>query len=311
MNCLSQKQITEYLHGNKSEAVDLHLAQCKDCRTALLKLNAEKTERFSVSAELTENTLQKIRSQCSQMKKPNEDAPQVRRFPSRYFFALAAAFVVIISGLVFFTSMIRAQRAPFVVNPVPAAVISSMNVIDSSSGSISQAMKVWLDTAKMKNLKDAKKQRIIRQETGTTIRLGKKTGILTEPTTVLQISDRTDTSVFVELKRGKALFTVEKNRYRLFYVTTPDVRIRVTGTVFSVFVDSAMTKVNVLEGAVQLTPTVKTDFDRTLEQGDEAIANKDSIAATEIMNRLTAKKRGSLLMDYLQSTVFSEDIFRR
>jgi hypothetical protein len=65
--------------------------------------------------------------------------------------------------------------------------------------------------------------------------------------------------------------------------------------------------VDVFEGSVQLTPYAASKAVRTLEQGDEAVTTGDSIEETEIMNRLTAHKRGSLLRDYLQSTVFGDN----
>jgi hypothetical protein len=52
----------------------------------------------------------------------------------------------------------------------------------------------------------------------------------------------------------------------------------------------------------------KPDHEKSLEQGNEAVASGDSIDITEVMNNLIAKKRGKLLRDYIQSTVFNDNI---
>jgi hypothetical protein len=309
MKCLSQQQIADYLQGDKSEAVELHFAECRDCRTALLKSYAEAAERFAVSPKLTEKTFASIEHESRLKEKADETVFKIRQFPERYFFALAAALLLVVSGIAYFIRMTHMPHATIALTNAPLspstepAANKAMN-----SGSISQTMKVWRDTAKVKDIKDVRKNIIFRQENGTVIRLGNKTGIFAEPLTALHIVERTDTTILVELMRGNALFTIDKKRYRLFCVTTPHVRIRVTGTVFSVFVDSVRTKVNVLEGAVQVVPILKSNIEQTIEQGDEAVAQGDSVAAMEIMNRLTAKKRGLMLLDYLQSAVFGEGI---
>jgi hypothetical protein len=307
MNCPSQKQIADYLNGTPSEEVELHLIQCRDCRTVLRRMHADRTESFSISKDLTEKTLQKIRATNTPAQESSATPLRIRQFPKRYLFAMAASLLIAITGLAYFAKTVRKPHVSTVLPiAVPSSELSTQKSVDS--GSISQTMTVWLDTIKVKDIKDVPKNIAIKKDKGTVIRLSKKTGILTDPLTVLNILSRTDTTVVIELIRGNALFTVEKKWYRQFCVVTPHVRIFVTGTIFSVFVDSIRTKVNVLEGRVQLVPIVKSDVGQTIEQGDEAIANGDSIAATEIMNRLTAKKRGSMLLDYLQSTVMGRDI---
>jgi hypothetical protein len=304
MQCLSQKQLAEYLAGNKAESEELHLAECRECRTAIVKLRADLAATTAVSGQLMEQTIQKIKEERGTADGGKIVSMPKRIMPRSFVFALAAGIVLALSAVLYFHAGNRVPAISIVKEQARTAAPADARAFDS--GSVASTMKMWLDTLKVKDFKSAEKNIAVKQETGTVIRLGRKTGIFAEPMAVIHISDRTDSSISVNLNRGNALFSIEKKKYKVFCVSTPHVRIIVTGTVFSVMVDSIETKVNVMEGAVRLMPRVPSAAEQTVEQGDEAIASADSIAATEIMNRLIAKKRGSMLLDYLQSTVFRE-----
>jgi hypothetical protein len=231
---------------------------------------------------------------------------RIRRFPKPSLYALAAGLLIVVSGLAYVAKTIHTPHVPAMVSAPADSAATGAPTPPADGGSLSQAIKVWLDTIRVKDGRDVGK-RVVMQEKGTTLRLGGKSGIVAEPQTVLHLSDRTDTTAIITLERGGALFTVEKKRYRRFCVMTPHVRIIVTGTVFSVRVDSVRTKVDVFEGSVQVVPLAAAEIEHIVEQGDELTASGDSIAATEIMNRLTAQKRGRMLLDYLQSTVFGDN----
>ncbi len=132
------------------------------------------------------------------------------------------------------------------------------------------------------------------------IRFGGKTGIAASAAAVITVRSRTDTTAFIELTKGNALFSIEKNKYREFVVQTPTLMIVVTGTTFSVTADSAYTLVNVVEGSVRLQHQFKTTIVTTLATGDGAFANKDSITNIIVENSGMLKVRQRLLRDYIE-----------
>ncbi|OGJ86764.1 MAG: hypothetical protein A2268_13920 [Candidatus Raymondbacteria bacterium RifOxyA12_full_50_37] len=75
-------------------------------------------------------------------------------------------------------------------------------------------------------------------------------------------------TVCVNLRHGSAFFSVKKNSFAKFEITTPDARVRVTGTSFQVQVHEKTTEVAVLSGTVivQFTASGKTLFPGPLQQ---------------------------------------------
>jgi hypothetical protein len=83
------------------------------------------------------------------------------------------------------------------------------------------------------------------------VRLGDKTAILLEKDAAVAVTERNDSSVAVSVTKGGVLFTVEKNRYRMFSVSTAACEVAVIGTIFRLLVEHDTTIVSVLEGSVQ------------------------------------------------------------
>jgi len=130
----------------------------------------------------------------------------------------------------------------------------------------------------------------------------KTAGIVAEKTTMSVI--KKDTSVYLSMKSGAVIFTVEKGRYRSFTVVTPHAKIRVTGTTFRVDATDSFTKVSVVEGSVRVfhDNTVKDDTIK-LEQGNVAVATNKTInffrTDSEVVIKLPQRK---LLDSFLKSS---------
>ncbi len=111
---------------------------------------------------------------------------------------------------------------------------------------------------------------------------------------VLQLNDSsevrvqfTDTERRVHLLRGQAHFTVAKNKFRPFLVSTPSVAVRAVGTAFDVRLGANEVEVLVTEGTVQLD---RNASHRSLTESSSAplvnagwraiVAHESSIAPT-------------------------------
>ena len=112
----------------------------------------------------------------------------------------------------------------------------------------------------------------------------------------------TDEQRWIRLTHGEALFDVEEDKTRPFWVETDSALIRVTGTQFNVYEQNGSTAVTVIEGTVEVAPRaspaaqVLGASDQTrltasgevakLEVGDQAVVKSGSvaIAATKIEN---------------------------
>lgn len=115
-----------------------------------------------------------------------------------------------------------------------------------------------------------------------------------------------DTARWIQLTHGEALFDVERDPQRPFFVETGAALIRVTGTQFNVYEQNGETAVTVIEGAVEVAPrasraaevlrapdeprpvagSVRPPSVATLEVGDQAVVKSGSaaIAATKVEN---------------------------
>jgi hypothetical protein len=202
MDCLSQKQIAEYLAGNKSEETELHFVQCRDCRTRLMKARADDNVQFAISKKLAQTTIKKIVMESTGENDALSADSRVRRFPKRYVFACAAVLLLFIFGLAYFAKTIQPTRTPEVATTLPDHPAAALVKTDVDSGCLSQVMKVWLDTIRVKDGAEVGKK-VVDHEKGTTIRLGGKSGIVAEPMTVLHLSDRTDTTAVITLRLKK------------------------------------------------------------------------------------------------------------
>ena len=105
----------------------------------------------------------------------------------------------------------------------------------------------------------------------------------------------------VRLTKGEALFDVEKDVSRPFFVETASAVIRVTGTQFNVYEQDGETAVTVIEGTVEVAskavpiarsrdrasePSFAAGMAAKLEVGDQAVVKSGSVAieATKIEN---------------------------
>lgn len=92
-----------------------------------------------------------------------------------------------------------------------------------------------------------------------------------------------DSERTVQLERGEALFSVERDSSRPFVVSTPDARIRVLGTQFNVRRRDNQTDVAVLDGLVQVTPlsdnvSSEATVAEPLRPGEEAYVGTSTVA---------------------------------
>jgi hypothetical protein len=315
MDCLTKQQIIDYYRGNKSEAYEAHLADCAACRTELCRMIAEENPECNVPAELAEKTIDVIVAKGSFTAK--KEAP-VKKYdfssPSSSLvkFAIAAGIVVaLVCGWFLFKGPLH-DYASIRFKPVsPSLKTGKYGQAGLENNAVSAGTAVVLNetypkknTVLVFNSVNVRIGKIpVQKDRDALIRFGEKTGIAAGPAAVISVKARTDTTALIELTRGTALFSIEKNRYREFVVQTPTVRIVAIGTVFSVMADSAYTMVNVVEGSVRLQHKGKSTVSAMLQQGDGAFANRDSIINVLIENSQLLKVREKLLRDYIEGAV--------
>ncbi len=118
-----------------------------------------------------------------------------------------------------------------------------------------------------------------------------------------------DTSVFLDITSGSALFTVEKGKYKRFIVITPHAQIIVTGTVFRVDATADLTKVTVVEGSV-IVKHISNNCQTILSLGNTALADRDSISFFETEESfLKNVPKRKLLKEFLSrnlSSIYNE-----
>jgi hypothetical protein len=315
MDCLTKQQILDYYRGNKSEAYGAHLADCAACRTELLTIMAEENPECYISPELADKTIDAIvvKDHLHKEKKATSKKYDFSSSASSLIkFAIAAGIVgAVICGLFLVKGPFH-DYASIRFKPVSPSVKTGKYGQDSrENNAVSQ------ETAVAQNETYPKKNTVmvfdsvnvrtgkipVKKDREALIRLGGKTGIAAGPAAVINVKSRTDTTAYIELTKGTALFSIEKNRFREFVVQTPTVRIVVTGTVFSVMADSAYTMVNVVEGTVKLEHKDKSSITVLLRQGDGAFANRDSIINVMIENSQMLKVREKFLRDYIEGAL--------
>ncbi|HUI91209.1 MAG TPA: FecR family protein [Chitinivibrionales bacterium] len=312
MDCLKQSQILEYCRGNKSAPFEEHLADCAACREKLLAVIAGENPENKVPQELVDKTVDAIILKAQTLhRKEAAFKSHEYSFPasSIYKFAIAAG---IIAALVCGYFLVKGPFNDY-------ASINFRHVSPSvKSGKYGPENNTALpETVVVRNGSDQKKNMVlvfdsvnirvgkvpVKKDREALIRLGGKTGIEAGPAAVINVKSRTDTTVLVELTKGTALFTVEKNKFRQFVVQTPTVRIVAVGTVFSVIADSVYAMVNVVEGAVKLEHERRPSITAMLKQGDGAFANRDSIINVMIQNSQMLRVREKFLRDYIEGAL--------
>lgn len=309
MKCLTKLQLSNYINEEKTEDFESHLADCEDCRKQLLVISSQS---ICLSPGLEKKTIKGVQYAVKMEHKSSRNSQVTGHFNQSIKFALAAGFLVVITyGMImnksavynFFKNAVKIVRMDSVnalqgrqEMPLIRRNFVSLKQIDSTKQTAS---------VNCNSLKNHKGNALSAVEKESIIRLGKSSGILTEPKTRLTIKVQTDTNACVEMLRGNALFSIESNRYRSFIVKTPTAVITVTGTVFSIFVDKKYTMVNVAQGAVRLNRPNKSQV-AVVEQGNGAVADKDSIINLMLENSPIFKEREHLLQEYIQQTILGK-----
>jgi hypothetical protein len=315
MDCLTKQQIIDYYRGNKAEAYETHLANCAACRTELLTVMAEGNPEFNISPELANKTVDAI-AEKGFLEKEKKAASKRYTFSSYasplFKFAIAAGIAAaVISGFFLFKGPFH-DYASLKFKPVSPSLNAGKygqgarenNAVSSETALVQNNMNSRKNSVMVFDSVNVRIGKIpVHKDKEALVRLGGKTGIAAGPAAMINVKYRTDTTAFVELTKGTALFSIEKNRFREFIVQTPTVRIVVTGTVFSVTADSAYTMVNVVEGTVKLEHKGKSFITTLLQQGDGAFANRDSIINVLIENSQMLKVREKLLRDYIEGAL--------
>ena len=290
MSCLTQTQIIACVNGSTSAEAAAHLSDCADCKTKLLKLLADTQYAPDAVAELYENK-KKVRASV-------QHSLRTVVFRKQQWFALAAGILLCVSvGIVFKqTGYFHKEKSNASQNQ-QSTVHSKTNVLISEYRSSANTLQKRQEQENTIELLHTGFRRIA---------LGRRTHIVIKTDAVLHIAKSCIDTAYIELQKGMALFKVEKKMYREFWVQTPHVRVEVTGTTFSVFVDSASTKVSVLEGSVVLHHDAADDSQKRLANGSEAVVNNDSIVTSMIDSSVTRQSSATVLRQYLEHMAGSE-----
>lgn len=316
MECIDIKELLEYLQGKKTEDLEMHLSDCNECRTRLLKLLAEQNADFQISPLLEKNTIYKIII-GQRLRSESNCADTHVRLP---FFSSKLIKVALAAGI----ALLLISGISFLKRPMHGSIANSANhgiQVPEKIGKAFEKEIVTYNEKMEKTLGIGRKNNpivfdsiLITKETITVakdkealLRFDKGSGIIAESSAKLTVQSRTDTSASVELTSGVAFFSIEKHRYRHFIVKTPNASIIVTGTVFTVMVDKEYTMVNVLEGSVQLRHQQKSTLSRLLDQGSQALVDRDSIVCALIENSTLYTTREKLLREYIEGTIFHSD----
>jgi len=304
MDCLTKQQILEYHRGNRSAAYEAHLADCASCRAELLKLIAEENPGSFVSAALAAKTIDAIASKNAE--KGAATLLAFRPFDTTIGKLAAAACLAVAIGAGYFlvtgplheyTMLKKTTKGLFVHAGKNAPAHDTAFVVNRASPKNNAVLVFDSMVVRVGKIPVARDREAL-------VRFGEKTGIEASPAAVINVKARTDTTALIELTKGTALFSIEKNKYRAFVVSTPTARIVAIGTVFSVMADSSGTMINVIEGSVRLEQKFKTGITAMLTEGNGAYVNRDSIINVMIENSQTLKAREKVLHDYIEGTLF-------
>lgn len=311
MKCLNDQQISDYLHGYKSEENELHLADCGNCRKNLLKFLSQSNPSSNITSSLKKETIKAIRYAIKTEQKSQSRPQLIFHFNTRIKFAMAAGLLVAATyGAVMHKAIIQHyfNHALQVLHATSSISRQAVKENDTAivKSSVLQSTKVGATNCPAITGYDTMKNPTAHgrphKEKESIIRLGKASGIFAEPKTSITVMIQTDTNASIEMSQGNALFSIEPKRYRSFVVKTPTAVITVTGTVFSLFVDNKYTMVNVAEGSVRLSHQFKPQIE-TVERGNGAVVDKDSIISMMLENSPIFKEREHLLQEYIQQAI--------
>jgi hypothetical protein len=316
MNCLSPEQIRDFIKGIKTPEDEAHMADCAECRTRMLAMLADADREFEISPELKDRTLDAIETRINGMEDKKTTARRFK-FPRIAAQMLKMAFAAGVVAAVAITGFYMARGPLFHTAGNNRGLGNSPVFSGNNRDTIAREMSGSPETASVESGGHNRKSTVlvfdsitvhvgkipVKKDRDALIRFGGKTGIAAGPAAVIDIKSRTDSTAYVELSKGTALFSIEKGKYREFIVQTPTARIVVTGTVFNVVAESAYTMVNVMEGSVRMQHQKNPLLVAVLRQGDGAFANSDSIINVLIQNSGMFNVREKILRDYIEGTI--------
>ncbi|MBL8026609.1 MAG: FecR domain-containing protein [Fibrobacteres bacterium] len=246
MKHYTQEDILRYLSGSFSpsevKALNTHIMECKECN-ALLNTELE-FEIALIDAKdspsdciipqssidkMVEKAITETENPGSQKEDKEETEDDKEEVESKtgknrtYLWAMAAAVLITFTAL-----LIRFASAP---SPQIAEIDTLANKPETTVATVVKEMREPPAPARV-------------------IKFDRKTHAVPSQTAAVRIVSQSESEAVAAIDSGSALFSVEPNRYASFVVETPDAEIRVTGTVFDVWVSEGSTKVTVLEGKV-------------------------------------------------------------
>jgi len=212
------------------------------------------------------------------------------RFPKVVRYLAAACFIGIVAGSIVWKQFRPPQRAA----PCIVATAPENHAHENPAGR--QAL--VFDTLVIYSTPDRARTSISADRGEGIVRLGDKTAILLEKNASVAVTAQNDTAVAISVSRGSTLFTVEKNRYRTFFVATPACDVAVIGTIFRLSVEYDTTVVSVLEGSVQARKKTGAVV-AAINAGMSAHICPDTVMVDYGDTAATLLYRSSLLHDYL------------
>jgi hypothetical protein len=217
------------------------------------------------------------------------------RFPKLVRYLAAACFVGVVAAGIVWKQHYTAQRAaPRIVVIAHEKNVRGKPAQENPAGRQALAF----DTLVIYSTPDRVRTAVSADRGEGIVRLGDKTAILLEKDAAVAVTAQNDTAVAVSVSRGCALFTVEKKRYRRFFVATPACDIAVTGTIFRLSVEYDTTIVSVLEGSVQAHKKAGAEI-VAINAGMSAHIRPDTVMVDYGDTAATLLYRSSLLHDYL------------
>jgi TolA-binding protein len=243
---MTDADIKGYLGGNRCEEWEAHFAGCDDCRARMLDILAGEQPRKGDAlhlASVTDRVLLQTGKQA-----------RIFRFPIPYRYALAAG-IVVAAAAGFLGGLLVSKRERAVADTPPPCVAASTPLV-AQAGPAFPPMRLYGP----------------RYAT-----IGARTGYCADNQALIAVREKSAAKVRIQLNRGMTLFEVQKGRFARFEVETPFADIRVTGTVFAVSVDSAYTRVSVLEGSVRIENRRIAARAVDIAAGAEAVMGRDTL----------------------------------
>jgi len=246
MACMTDAEINGYLNGDRREEWEAHFASCSDCRARMIAGLASQ-QALVMDESRIHSITERILSQAGRQ-------ARIFRFPIPYRYALAAGIVVAVAAG-FLGGLLVSKRAPADVGILSQPVAASASPTAPAIPAFSP----------------------LRLHAPRYAAIDARTGYCADSQALMAVREKSTARVRVQLNRGTALFDVQKGRFTRFDVETPNAVVLVTGTVFAVSVDSAYTRVKVLEGSVRIENRRIAARTLCLAAGAEAAVGRDTL----------------------------------